>query len=383
MAVKELKNSAGKKIGYEAYYSWKDPVTGGRDQTRKRFKTKYEAEQYIAGKREKIRNLRFHAKNGTLSQCLPKPSLLEVIEEYKQAELPTKAQSTQRNELNRLKILCRDKLFQKQIDQITTMEIRDLIDKVCVGKTNNTKGNYRKVIKVMFNFAISNSYLQFNPCDQIKYKSDPEPELHVLDEDEFKLLIQTARRTGNENYPLWLTAGLTGCRSAELQALKVMDVDFKQDTLIIRRVRERDGSMRPFPKTKRWRKVPLNKTLRELFKTLIEQKNLEPDDFLLPRVTTWVQGDAAKVLRTFLNGLGITKPVRFHDFRAYFCTQMMLKGVHPQIVKEISGHKSDRVFQRYVRYTAKNTVGSTEALNLDFSDEPCNIGVPNQQSNAI
>lgn len=77
----------------------------------------------------------------------------------------------------------------------------------------------------------------------------------------------------------------------------------------------------------------------------------------------WLYGDAAKALKDFCREVGITA-VKFHDLRATFITQVLLKGVPLAKVMKIVGHSTIKTTMRYLRLIAEDTQGATEELGI-------------------
>lgn len=71
----------------------------------------------------------------------------------------------------------------------------------------------------------------------------------------------------------------------------------------------------------------------------------------------WLYGDAAKSLKDFCREVGITA-VKFHDLRATFITQMLLRGVPIAKVMKIVGHSTIKTTMRYLRLIAEDTQGA-------------------------
>ena len=83
-------------------------------------------------------------------------------------------------------------------------------------------------------------------------------------------------------------------RSGELKALEWGDVNEKNGT---------------------WRNVDISSQLQEI---ISELKNARLNsNYVLPQHPEWKHGDAGKVLRMFLEHIGIKKDVVFHTLRAF------------------------------------------------------------------
>lgn len=80
----------------------------------------------------------------------------------------------------------------------------------------------------------------------------------------------------------------------------------------------------------------------------------------------WIQGSQAKELKEFYREIGITQ-IRFHDLRATFITQLLLRGVPLAKVMTIIGHSTIKTTMKYLRLVAQDTKGATEALGVTAS----------------
>ena len=101
--------------------------------------------------------------------------------------------------------------------------------------------------------------------------------------------------------------------------------------------------------------------------TLLESRSewkVTWDDFVLPRLWRWRQGEQAAVLRSFCEVIGITS-VRFHDLRASFITNMLAQGVPIVKVMSIVGHGKMATTDGYLRLAGVGLEGTTN--KLDYS----------------
>ena len=56
------------------------------------------------------------------------------------------------------------------------------------------------------------------------------------------------------------------------------------------------------------------------------------EEFVLPRLTEWERGGAAKVLKEFCRMIGITV-IKFHDLRATFITNLLTQGESKSVLE--------------------------------------------------
>jgi integrase len=230
------------------------------------------------------------------------------------------------------------------------------------------KHNIKKCLSNVFNYAIENRFITENPCRRIKLQKTPDPHLNILTEQQIRIFLKKAEESGVEWFPIWAFAIYTGLRSGELIALRYRHIHDNngQIVLTVKESWTKQGGYQPYTKNKKVRTVPLNKEAQRIIALLraANPDKCNPDDFILPQIPTWKQGDAAKDLRAFLSGCGLPI-IRFHDLRACFITQCLYKKVPWTVVMKLVGHSDSKVLMRYCRHTGADILGQTDIL--DFS----------------
>ncbi len=86
--------------------------------------------------------------------------------------------------------------------------------------------------------------------------------------------------------------------------------------------------------------------------------------YVLPQFPEWKHGDAGKVLRMFLERIGIKKDVVFHTLRACFATHLLSTGVEPPKVMRMGGWSDLKIFQIYLRMSEVDVRGVAEGLQV-------------------
>lgn len=252
----------------------------------------------------------------------------------------------------------------KFLDEITPSDVHFIVFEHLTDVSSYTRKTFLKTIRRVFNMAIEEGVLAKNPTAGIKIRV-AEANQGVLNRSEIDLFLREAKAVGHRFYPHWTLALLTGMRSGELQALRWTDVDFVTGFISINKSWSRfngEGAT----KTAKNRVCPISQECR---KFLLELKlKTEGEDHVLPRLTEWSQGVQAQVTKDFCKGLGIT-PIKFHDLRATFITQMLNNGVPLSKVMAIVGHSSLRTTQGYLRLCGKDVAGATEELNIAVPGE--------------
>ena len=181
-----------------------------------------------------------------------------------------------------------------------------------------------------------------------------------LTEGQARKLPETARAVDHEWYPHWAVALYTGMRNGEIYALRWECVDFESGIIRVKATWNNKDGFKP-PKSWEERVVEIAPPLLVLLKRLRLQTG--ETGFVLPRVQDWDRGEQARVLRTFLAGMG-QQPIRFHDLRASWATMLLLKGIEPIKVMAMGGWKDLKTLMKYVRIAAVDIRGATSKLNF-------------------
>ena len=250
------------------------------------------------------------------------------------------------------------------VDEIKPSDVHKVVFEDCASVSSYTKRGFLKIVKRIFNIAIEEGLLVRNPAVGIRVRC-AEANQAVLNKNEIEILLRQAKRTDHRFYPHWTLALLTGMRSGELYSLRWTDVDLVTGKINISKAWTRYNGEGP-TKTAKNRIYPISKESRKFLEEL--KLKAEGREFVLPRLWEWNQGEQAKVLKSFCEEIGIT-PVKFHDLRATFITQMLNNGVPLSKVMAIVGHSSLKTTQGYLRLSGKDIEGATEDLNIEVPSE--------------
>ena len=253
---------------------------------------------------------------------------------------------------------------EKFIDEITTSDVHDLVFHQVQGVSFWHRRNVLKYVRRVFAMAVEDGIILRNPTLKIKVKV-PEAVQKVLAPKEIEVLLREAKSLKHRFYEIWTLALLTGMRNGELYSLKWTSVDLEAGFInVTSSWTKKDG----FGTTKsaKNRVVPISPACRKFLTELKLERGNEP--FVLPHFQEWERGDQARVLRGFCHGLGLT-PVKFHDLRATFITQMLRNGVALAKVMSIVGHTELKTTQGYLRLCGQDVKGATDDLGIDIPEE--------------
>jgi site-specific recombinase XerD len=86
---------------------------------------------------------------------------------------------------------------------------------------------------------------------------------------------------------------------------------------------------------------------------------------VLPDLPEWENGTQAQITRDFCKSIGISS-VKFHNLRATFITQMLMRGVPLAQVMSIVGHNQLKTTNTYLRVIGTDLAGATEKLSYSL-----------------
>ncbi|MCT2195213.1 tyrosine-type recombinase/integrase [Paenibacillus sp. p3-SID1389] len=217
-----------------------------------------------------------------------------------------------------------------------------------VGLSPRTINNVIRIMRIFFNYLVRERIISHSPMDAVEYQTENKDTFDVFtDEDVKKLLAAPNLRvyTGRRDYCMMLVLCDCGLRIKELTNLRVSDIDFKLQQIVVRA---------EIAKTRTTRVVPVSrKTLKELEK-LISYMDVDEDDPLwLTQFGERYYGDTfSKMLKNYAKRAGVTGPrVSPHTFRHYFAVKFLREGGDPIALARILGHTSLNMTQVYVKYT--------------------------------
>ena len=235
------------------------------------------------------------------------------------------------------------------------------------GATASLLKKIKASVNVVFNWGIEEKYVvgaSSTPVEGLCVSDKVEKVPQILTLEDIRTLLRKAHELDHPWYPIWAFAFLTGMRSGELKALQWKDIDFEKRVITVSK--SYSPHLRGIKSTKAgyWRNVPISKELEGVISSLKKDRNLIPEDFVLPRHCAWINGQGGEILRGFLKEVGIDKDVVFHTLRACFATHMLAQGVDQATVMKIGGWKDIKTFQIYVRLAGIEVKGATDVLSV-------------------
>lgn len=149
---------------------------------------------------------------------------------------------------------------------------------------------------------------------------------------------------------------------SELYALDWGDIDDKNGIIRVSKSFCKRSKSVKCPKNGLWRNVDISPQLHELIQELRVVRGNEKS--VLPNFPVWKNGDAPKVLRLFLDDIGLTKQIVFHTLRACFATHLLGMGVDASKVMRMGGWSDLKTFQIYLRLAGVDVKGITAGYDV-------------------
>jgi len=258
----------------------------------------------------------------------------------------------------------------RPLAKVTRMMIREFIaQKKRADLSRSTIKNILAPVRAIYNQAIEDGVLQFNPASNVGKFNKREPEekqLNPLTREELATLLTTAKEKMPHHYPALLCAARTGLREGELIGLKWGDIDFHGRFIEVKRNISR-GQITT-PKSGKARRVDmslqLTNTLDELLATkkaaalrrdmeIPQEGRRKPEEVLAEVMDSWIfttpvgtQLDPNNLRKyVFYRCLDLAelRRVRFHDLRHTFASLLIQQGESLAYIKDQLGHHSIQI----------------------------------------
>jgi integrase len=242
------------------------------------------------------------------------------------------------------------------------------------GRSPKTINNHLNFLHGLLAFAKKRGWASGNAVAEAdRPRADgSDPDIRFIDLEELEALLQEVPDDvlGAVEWPLYLTAAMTGLRQGELIALRWKDVDWKAGLIRVRRnyTRGRFGT----PKTKRSsRSVPMPGRVATALKEHLKRSEYTgADDLVFCHPETGGPFDASKMRKRFktaLKAAGV-RSIRFHDLRHTFGTRMAAAGAPLRTIQEWMGHRDYKTTEIYADY-APDPVQGARWAEAAFAEE--------------
>jgi integrase len=203
-------------------------------------------------------------------------------------------------------------------------------------------------------YAVEEGLIRTNPVAEARRPPAPRvnKDIRFLTVEEVEALIRKVPDDyfASTDRALYRTAALTGLRQGELVALRWMDVDWQAGRVRVRQAYTR-GELGRGKSAHAQRSVPMAPEVAAALDNHFKRSKFQADDdkvFCHPETGHFY--DASKLLKRFkkaLQAAGV-RPVRFHDLRHTFGTQVASRGAPIVAIKDWMGHSNIETTMIYV-----------------------------------
>lgn len=209
------------------------------------------------------------------------------------------------------------------------------------GLSPKTINNILTTMGTIFNWAIENDYIMFNPVLRVKKLKIVKDEMNFLSEDEINLILDYAKIYYSDFYPLLLTAIYSGMRRGEILALTWDCVNFVKSTLKVNKTLYKGQFTTP--KTQNSiREIKVPKMVIEVLKELKNSSKQNELNLVFAQENGKFIDADNMVKRRFnkvLDGAGVSR-IRFHDLRHTYASLLIAKDVNIKYIQKQMGHAS-------------------------------------------
>jgi integrase len=256
----------------------------------------------------------------------------------------------------------------RSVDAVTPVEVEAFIRaQLRRGLARKTVDHHLGLLSSVYRYAVRRGYAHLNPvelCDRPR-QAKPDADVRYLSVEELEALLRAVPgdTLGRMERVLYLTAAMTGMRRGECVALRWQDVDWTAGLIRVRRSYG-DGEFGP-PKSRRSsRAVPMaDRVASELDRLYQESPFRGDEDLVFCHAELGTVYDPSKMRKRFVEAAqraGL-RPVRFHDLRHTFGTQMAAAGAPLRAIQEWMGHSDYRTTSIYADYAPDPTGGARYA----------------------
>lgn len=241
------------------------------------------------------------------------------------------------------------------LDRINNLMIEEYKAKkqkqgICNKTINNHIGMLGKSLRCAEDWEIITKVPKIQPLKV------PPQTFKFLTEEEYNLLLESAKKSEPEIYEMILFALRTGVRVGELLVIDWSDISFSNGSVTIKRSVFKGiiGS----PKSNRFRRIPLAKDVLDL---LYQRRQKEGFVFLNNEGQIYSRYSLDRALDRACKAAGVPI-VSWHPLRHSFASKLANNGISIQVIQTLLGHSDIKVTQRYAHLEPATLVEAIQTL---------------------
>jgi integrase len=227
------------------------------------------------------------------------------------------------------------------------------------GITGSTINRELSALRRIYNIAIKNKIVNYNPVNDVKFMEEPPGRTRYLSQDEISSLLSIL-----EEYikPTVITALNTGMRLGEILNLTWNCVYLEKTINPYLEI--------PMTKNNKKRFIELNDVMIDLLSQM-KEKRTDSEFVFLGKSNKQIKC-VEKPFKRALKAAGI-KNFTFHGTRHTFASYFVMRGGDLLSLKEILGHSTMKMVERYAHLAPSHKRKLIN--NLNFSDKNCHLSV--------
>lgn len=275
-----------------------------------------------------------------------KLKLIEVYNAYlRYSEINKKTYDRDKTRIRIIKDIWKNKLYAKDIKPIDIEKLKFVL--LSMGRSKSTVNKYLQIISKMYNIAIANGLIDYNPMKHATKFKIKHNQIRYLQPDEEIRLFKNADT-------LWrgilLVALNTGLRLTNIRLLQWKNINLEF------RILEFTEN-----KTNKHIKLFMNDVLYDYF----NGRQAEPNDYVftiddMPMTMNKFQKEWEK-LKKKSNIVNL----RFHDLRHTVGTRLAKNGVPVNVIKEVMAHSDVSTTMRYVHFANEQIQNALNSLVIN------------------
>jgi len=242
----------------------------------------------------------------------------------------------------------------KNILKITNKDIKKYYIQLVSEKANcknRTINKYIVTLEQFYDWCCRFKHIKQHPFGNLSLlKNNTKINRKPINKEIIKQLYQACKYPSEKL--LLIFAYGCGLRAAELQYLKVKDIDTQRALVTVQ-----SG------KFNKKRTIPISYKHIEYVKNYIIDKNLRSSEYLFTYENRFIsQYLLRKELKTLQNRIGIQPCFTLHHLRHSIASHLVENGVAIQLVQQFLGHTSLETTQNYVTLTKTISYGNTNTM---------------------
>jgi integrase len=200
----------------------------------------------------------------------------------------------------------------------------------------------------MHNEAVKQGLIPESPFKNLNnLKVDP-VDYNIFTQEQMARLL--AVNQDSEFYEVYVMLLYTGCRKGELAGLKFDCLDFRNNQICIKRIRDRHG-LRETTKSKRIRYIPIHPTLKTILMSLIQQQR-NSEYVLATREGKPIDPNhLGRHWKKAQIKAGILPQITVYESRHNFCSHFVMNSGSIFDLQKIVGHANISETMRYSHYS--------------------------------